>query len=405
MMIFFTDPSKCSGCTACMHSCPEGAIQMVPDMEGFLYPKVNQERCKDCGACIAVCPFHDRYDTKDNFNVPLVFAAKHKVDEIRETSTSGGLFTAISDYVLSKKGLVYGAGFDESFQVCHQKAETFIQRDKFKGSKYTQSNLGNTFIEIRKELDQGRVVLFTGTPCQNAGLKAFIGEVPKELILCDLICLGTPSPKIWKDFVISLEMHQGSKLKEFSFRDKSAGWHTPRPFAIFADGSKLCDGPFLNAFTNIFYQRLALRPSCHACPFSNVRRVSDITLADFWGIEDFYPDFDDNKGVSLLLVNTPKGKFLFDAIKSDVYSFQAELEEAVKKQTHLKRPAIPSPLRQHFWRDYYSYGFEYVIQKYAIPTRYQKFKNSILIPFLKNIGLFNSIRTFIKRNDQAPKVL
>lgn len=376
-----------------MHSCPEGAIKMVRDEEGFLYPQVNDALCKGCSLCISVCPFRTGYETKDNFEEPLVFAAKHKSLEIRKTSTSGGLFTALSNHVLANGGAVYGAGFDESFHVCHQKAETACERDRLKGSKYVQSDLGRTFPDVKEQLEKGRMILFTGTPCQTAGLNAYLSRSYDGLILCDLVCHGTPSPMVWQDFVRFIEQRQNSALAEYRFRDKGNGWHTPRPYAAFENGSILCDSPSVRAFDSIFYQHLALRPSCHSCVFTNFRRPSDITIADFWGIEQCLPEFDDNSGVSLVLINTEKGKSVFNLIKNGLDFMESNPEDCVKRQAHLTAPATPSPRRNAFWADYHTHGIAYILKKYASCNTIQRIKQEIIKPFLIKIGIFDLIKS------------
>lgn len=167
---------QCSGCTACMNSCPVNAITMVADREGFKYPTINESICNECDLCKKICPFHEGDAGDTNLHIPTVYAARHANYDIRLASSSGGMFTALSDYILNKNGVVYGAAFDSEFRVCHQKAETTKERDKFRGSKYVQSDLGNIFTDVKTELDRKRDVLFTGTPCQIAGLKAYLGE-------------------------------------------------------------------------------------------------------------------------------------------------------------------------------------------------------------------------------------
>ena len=226
MMLIYERKEECCGCTACMSICPQQAITMIADEEGFLYPSINQELCIECDLCKKVCPFSDNYRTSGNYDQPLVYAAKHKDDNVRMNSSSGGMFTAISDYILDIDGVIFGAAFDENFVVRHQRAETVEERNKFRGSKYVQSNLVGVFKDIKNELNKGRTVLFTGTPCQNAGLRSYLNKNYDNLYLCDIVCHGTPSPLIFENYKSFMQKKYKSRIKELSFRDKLLGWRS-----------------------------------------------------------------------------------------------------------------------------------------------------------------------------------
>ncbi len=396
-MNVYSQKDMCSGCTACMNICPVDAITMIADSEGFEYPHIDETKCTECGLCQKICPFQPGQATQDDFRRPLsIFAAKHQNNDIRLASSSGGMFTALSDYILDKRGVVYGAAFDKEFRVCHQKAENKTDRDKFRGSKYVQSHLGDIFQDAKAELNRGREVLFGGTPCQIAGLRAFLGDKKYGgLILCDLVCHGTPSPLIWKEYVSLLEKRMRCNLQSFKFRDKGDGWHTSRLYAEFVNGACLYHMPLVDSFNSIFYQHIALRPSCHNCIFTNFARPSDITIADFWGIEKCKPDFDDNQGVSLVLLNTPKGEAIFDKIKGHLDYVASSIEEC--RQRHLTEPAEPSPKRAVFWNDYYEYGFEYVAKKYTDYGFVNGLKHNVIKPMLSKIGVLNAVESIIQR--------
>ncbi len=397
-MRVFDEKERCSGCTACMNSCPVGAISMIQDEEGFLYPEIDEGKCIHCGLCRKICPFHGGYDRSDNFETPLVYAVKHADEKVREASTSGGMFTALSDFVLAKKGIVYGAAFSKpDFKVHHIRAETVTERDRMRGSKYVQSEIGMVFPEIKSELEKGRDVLFTGTPCQVAGLKAYLGDTQYEkLILCDLVCHGTPSPLIWNEYVVLLQQKRGKKLTDFKFRDKSLGWHNQLSCAYFQDGVIEYGTPLLHGFLKIFFQHVALRPSCHNCPFTNIERTGDITIADFWGVEKQKPEFDDDRGVSLLLVNTKKGNSIIEQIKQRLIMQPSSIEECVGPQVHLKRPAEPSPKRDVFWNDFNNKGMDFVLKKYTYPKFSTKMKRKIIKPLLVKIGLFDTLKKMFR---------
>lgn len=208
-MLQITNTADCSGCTACESICPQGAINMKADALGFLYPEVNVDKCIDCDLCIKVCAFNDGYETPDNFEKPIAVGARHKNPDEVATSRSGAAFIALSDYILEHGGVVYGAGYTDHFRVVHKRARTKEERDEFKGSKYVQSDLTGIFRQVRKDLTDGLTVLFSGTPCQTAGLNSFIGKrLRDKLILVDIVCHGVPSPNLWRDYLAYLRRKQ-----------------------------------------------------------------------------------------------------------------------------------------------------------------------------------------------------
>lgn len=362
-MLAYERKEFCTGCTACMNSCPHDAISMQADREGFLYPVTDEKVCTDCGLCRQICPLQDGYKISSNFEQPKVYATKHIDDDVRMSSSSGGMFTAISDYILSKKGIVYGAAFDENFRVCHQKAETVEERNKFRGSKYVQSDLNGIFKDIKNELKKGRIVLFTGTPCQNAGLHAYLNKDYENLYLCDLVCHGTPSPLIFEKYIGYLQDRYGSQIKELTFRFKPLGWRSQAIGIKFTNRKEYVASAEKDVFYRLFLPNIILRESCYHCRFTNFFRPSDITIADFWEIEKSMPDFDDNIGVSLVLVNSYKGMELFQNISDQINYRESNTIDCL--QFNLHSPSKPSPKREQFWRDYWDKGFEYVLKRYA----------------------------------------
>lgn len=368
-MIKIENKEDCCGCTACASICPHDAITMVPDALGFLYPQVDMEKCVECGLCEKVCAFNDHYDTSLNFEKPLAYGARHKNMAEVETSRSGAAFIAISDYILENGGVVYGAGYTEHFRVVHKRATTKEERDEFKGSKYVQSDMNTVFRQVKKDLRNGLTVLFSGTPCQTSGLNSFVGKrLRDKLFLVDIVCHGVPGPYLWRDYLKYLEKIQGSPIVWVNFRDKQKyGWRAHLESFIFKNGGGKM------SFTYLFYKHIMFRQSCGKCHFCNTRRPSDITIADFGGWEKTAPEINkDDKGLSLVLVNTEKGKRLFDAIKNRMNVFPADLENCL--QTHLRKPSDIHPLRMQFEEDYKKRGFEYVYLKYNIPQRSRRYK-------------------------------
>lgn len=359
-MIQIKDKADCCGCTACASICPKDAINMEPDTLGFKYPKVDLDKCIDCGLCEKVCAFNDHYDTSLNLPQPDAYAARHKNMKEVETSRSGAAFIAISDYILENGGVVYGAGYTDHFRVVHKRATTKEERDEFKGSKYVQSDLGHVFRQVKKDLKEGLTVLFSGTPCQTAGLNSYIGKKLREhLILIDIVCHGVPGPYLWRDYLAYLEKKQGDRICWVNFRDKQKyGWAAHHETFKFVKG-----GGNKMSFTYLFYQHIMFRHSCGKCPYANTKRPSDITIADFWGWEKTDPNINaDNKGVSLILVNTKKGQEIFEAVKDCMTVIPAKLEDYL--QPNLQHPTIIHPKRMEFERDYQQKGFEYVRKKY-----------------------------------------
>lgn len=377
-MINISNKADCCGCTACASICASKAITMQPDSLGFLYPEVDANKCTNCGLCEKVCAFNDNYDTSLNFDKPDAYGARHKDIHEIETSRSGGAFIAISDWVLEQGGIIYGAGYEEHFRVVHKRATSKEQRNEFKGSKYVQSDLKETFLQVKNDLKAGKTVLFSGTPCQTSGLNSFIGKkLRTNLILVDIICHGVPSPYIWKDYLQYQERYYKQNIINVNFRDKEEfGWWRHIETFILEDGKKII--PRHNPFTTLFYQHIMLRESCGNCHFCNIIRPSDITLADFWGWEKVNSVFNrDNKGASLLLINTQKGKMILESIKNRLNLINVKIEECL--QPNLQYPTKLNPESKNFRILYTKYGFTYILRRYT------------------NIGLKNRIQLYIKK--------
>lgn len=357
-MIRIKDPKECCGCTACASICSHNAISMEPDALGFLYPKINESLCVECGLCEKVCQFNDNYDRSLNLPQPTAYAARHKdIGEVMK-SRSGAAFVAISDYILEQGGIVYGAGYKDHFRVAHKRATTKEERDEFRGSKYVQSDLSGVFRQVKEDLKNGLTVLFSGTPCQTAGLNSYIGKkLRKNLILLDIVCHGVPGPYIWRDYLAYLEKRNNSKIIYVNFRDKELyGWKAHKETFKFESG-----GGKIN-YTHLFYRHILFRHSCGECHYTNLHRPSDITIADYWGWQKTDPEFNaDNKGCSLVLCNTEKGQKLFDAIKDRMNTIPAELPNVMQK--HLSKPSGIHPRRMDFERYYIKGGFEYAARK------------------------------------------
>lgn len=364
MISVYDKKEDCCGCTACKNICPNEAIEMKPDEEGFLYPVIKQELCTDCGLCRKICPLQSENEMTDRFSEPLVFAVKHKDEQVRRISASGGVYTAISDYALKQSYVVYGAEFDDDFLVQHNRATSAVERNKFRSSKYVQSNLKETFKQIQQDLTQGLGVLFTGTGCQVAGLVKYLGSTKTNtdrLITNDIICHGTPSPLLWEEYLNFVQ--KSSKLKSYTFRYKGKGWRGYNVKAEFENRKIKINSSDIKVYANLFSSNLALRPSCYHCRFASIYRVSDIMMGDYWGIEKVMPEIDDNRGISLVFVNTPKGKAVFKKLQNDLEIWKSSITDCL--QPNLQYPTKRPEKRDQFWNDYYKHGFDYIAKKYA----------------------------------------
>lgn len=361
----YNEKRDCCGCTACFNGCPVGAITMIEDEEGFKYPKINQDKCIDCYWCKAVCPFLNYEELKEGDKKELYYG-KSKDTEVLMNSTSGGAFTGISDLILEDKGTIYGAIFDDEFKVIHASAKNEDERNKMRKSKYSQSDLGEIFKEVRDHLTKNEKVLFTGTPCQVAGLKGYLNQLKwdENLFTVDLICHSIPSPKVYRDYLKLIEKEEGSKIEKVDFRTKDRPWirdNSNRGFSYKVENSD--EMVIKDFFYKMFFNwKTIMRPSCERCPFTDTKRVSDITIADYWGIEEYAPELYDEKGVSSLLVNTEKGEKLLEKLEEKLELERRDFKEALEHQSRLKEPIEFPKTREKFWEDYKKIGLEGIIK-------------------------------------------
>ena len=391
---------ECCGCTSCKHICPVDAIEMKSDNEGFLYPHIIESKCIHCNLCRKVCPFSvKRSSNQQTDKYPKVFAFKNKDKNVRVDSASGGASSAISQYILSKDGVIYGAAFDSEYRVKHIRAMDSNDAQKIRKSKYVQSDLDDVFLLVKKDLSENRYVLFTGTPCQTSGLYNYLSKSKvntDNLILCDIVCHGVPSPLIWMNYIKSFSKKNGN-IKEINFRAKSndSGW-CPFILKINSDKREYSEVSSKNAYYRLFFDHFIIRPSCHDCKFTNLCRPSDITTADFWGIENSEPSFHDEVGVSLVLLNSEKGEKLFNSIKDRHMYLESSRDNCL--QPNLIRPTAENPLRSKFWEDYERKGFQYALKKYGELPFKSKVKEQCK-DVLKTLHLFDFAKKIVKGND------
>ena len=356
-MIEIKDKSKCSGCHSCMNICPKNCIKMKVDEEGFWYPEVDKEKCIECGICKKRCPILNDMSIE---NKPKAYACYNLDEEIRKESSSGGIFTLLASYIIDNGGIVYGAAFNQNFEVEHIRVTDKQDLSKLRGSKYVQSKLGSTYSKIKVYLEQGKLVYFSGTPCQIDGLLCFLNKKYDNLICQDIVCHGVPSPKVWKHYLKQFNLEKNAKIM---FRDKSTGWDS-YSFTI-KQKNKFTQLSSNNEYMKVFLKDLCLRPSCYDCHSKSLHRNSDITLADFWGIKKVCPEMYDNKGTSLVFINSKKGQEIFNEIISDIKYQEVDINEAIKNNTSsYKSVSIPKK-REEFMSNVFNNKFNKCSKKYT----------------------------------------
>ncbi len=335
--VIFRD--KCSGCLACKNACPVSCISIKTDKEGFGYPVIDKTACINCGLCQKICPVINKAE-KEPFTM-LAFACKNKDEAVIKNSSSGGAFTALAEKVIEKGGVVFGATFiEENKKVTHIAVDKKEDLIFLRGSKYLQSDVSTIYKSVEGFLKQGRLVLFSGTPCQVGGLKKYLRKEYENLILQDVACFGVPSRKMQERYVLYLERKHGKKVTDFSFRDKGEGWKNYCVSVTFEDGEVYKEHHAKNLYMKLFLSRATIRPSCYDCSFKGENHVADVTLADFWGIEKVLPEMDDNKGTSLVIINTKKGESVFEEVKGDLTYKPCAFEDAVKDNPMIMQSAI-----------------------------------------------------------------
>lgn len=349
---FFQSNRKqdCCGCGACVAVCPAKCISIQRDEEGFDYPRVEESLCTQCGKCEKVCPVVCPPSRSAHKQRPPAYACWHLDDQIRAESSSGGVFTGLAQYALRAGSVVYGAAFDANFKgVSHIPARTEAELAPLRGSKYVQSASVEAFREIRKLLNGGRRVCFVGTPCQVAGLRKLVGKKNEKLLTADLICHGVPSPDVFLKYIEEDERGVGSHTIAYCFRDKTSSWNCPVVSRIYGDNERSAVINWGDRFMHGFLLNVFLRPICYECPFVGLPRFGDLTLADYWGVSTRFPQYDDDRGTSLVLVNTSKGGFYMRNTGDLLFSAPGDLDHAMAHNPHMVTPAKEPANRKEFF--------------------------------------------------------
>lgn len=375
-MININEKKDCCGCNACVQICPKHCITMFPDIEGFLYPQVDFDICVGCGLCVEVCPVINQNESR----LPLaVYAAKNKNEEIRLKSSSGGIFTLLAEKIIKEKGVVFGARFDENWNVIHDYTETIEGLEWFRGSKYVQSVIGNNLKKAKQFLTEGRKVLFSGTPCQIAGLKKYLRKEYENLLAVEVVCHGVPSPKVWRDYIeykrakrgtgknsVSSSLNELPVVTGISFRDKSNGWKKygfKISYAAFKAAENTVSKSVISnseitpfnedLFMKGFLKNLYLRPSCYHCAARQGKSGADISIADYWGVQSIHPELDDDKGTGLVLINTKHGVNYFNSIKDQIDSLISSYDKAIMQNPCIIKSVKQPKQRIIFWSNYH----------------------------------------------------
>lgn len=355
--------ADCCGCYACHNICPVNAIDMCSDEEGFWYPVILQDRCINCQQCEKVCP---TYNKPDIFSAKSAFGCYANNEEELMSSSSGGVFSVMARKILSCGGIVCGAAFNEDMEVVHTIIDKENDLSKIKGTKYVQSRIGNVYFELEQYLEKGKQVLFSGTPCQVAGLKSYLKKEYENLLCIDLICHGVPSPEIWKRYL--REILNGTKAKYVTFRNKKKGISNITLDYELENGEVIQERYSESLYIKGFIQNLYLRPSCFKCNFKGTDRCSDMTIGDFWAMREYHPDEYQENGVSAVIIHSEKAEKLFSKVSADMKVVQATPDEIGCWNECLFASVQPNSKRGDFFSSLSCYTVFESIEKFTIST-------------------------------------
>ena len=384
-MITITDKKKCSGCKACQNACVTKAISFEEDKDGFWYPFVNIEKCTQCGLCERVCPYkRDDYGIPDDNKVytQIFFAAQVKEHYILKRVSSGGAFQALAKVIIEKGGTVYGAVQENVDHIFHIRITTESELKRTRKSKYFQSDTNNSYSLVKKDLIDGRPVLFSGTGCQIAGLYCYLGKEYANLYTCEVVCHGVPSRKIWECYRNEKEEREGKKIVGLVFRDKSKGWSRNQYKITYDDGTVEYERSTYQLFHAGYLQGFFYRPSCGSCPFANLPRVADVTLGDFWNYKGELNKKD--LGVSLVAINNVNGLQLLKEAENYLFIEKTSKEDALESCRHINHHPEENPQKEEFIKKVFSNGYYVAANKYIVISK-------------SKTGIINRLKLFLRR--------
>ena len=395
--------ADCCACGACVNICPKHAISMQKDENGFMYPVIDDTLCIGCQACTKVCAFQNINEKKGAIDV---YAAARNDEKKILKSTSGGIFAVFAEKVLEKQGIVYGATMEycnQQLQVRHVGIETLEELERLQGSKYVQSDLGNVYSEVREQLLKGREVLFSGTPCQVAGLKAFLKREYNNLLTIDIICHGVPSNTLFQEHIKELEKKLGVKIEKYVFRNKENGWGLKSKIIGVKENGEKMEYQY-NAselsYYSLFLDGYIYRENCYKCKYTNEYRPADITIGDYWGVGDIHPAYitdnggklEKKLGISTIILNSEHGKDCLYNVEEKLYMYESEFEKVASRNPQLRVPCKYPSVRNKIFSIYRNKGYV-AVDKYAVRLNRRKENKRKIKELCKKIIMRNKGNT------------
>lgn len=395
-MIEIKDKTTCCGCTACSSICPKGCIEMRTDEEGFLYPHVRENECINCNVCEKACPILNHIENEENLEQTAAIV-QNKDQEICRQSTAGGAFTAIAEYTIDKGGIVFGVEIRPDYTVRHTTVETKDELVKFRNSKYVQSDVGNAYVLAKKHLESGRLVCFSGTPCQIEGLRHYLKKDYENLILVDVVCRAVPSPGVWKKY-IAMETERYGDMQSIRFRDKTLGYQYSTMELKDNRGNVYRGGIESQPWLRMFFSGMIIRPSCTECVFRSRYRNSDFTIWDCFNVYSIDKSFNEDIGTTRMLIHTKKGKQIFEQIKSSFTYKDLDANAAVKGVQEMIESPRAHRRKNEFFSDIEELSMSELLQKYYPETIKIKLKKNTRL-LLNRFGLDKVIKHILKKGN------
>lgn len=377
-MIKITNKEKCCGCEACKNICPQKCINMIEDNEGFRYPNIDESKCLNCNLCEKVCPLLNEPVKSDILNNVKFLAAYNKDEDILSKSSSGGIFWILAQCILKNQGVIYGVVQDKIDDIKFIRTDNKEECEKIRGSKYLQANINDIYIKVKKDLDEEKKVLFSGTPCQVAALYKFLDKDYKNLYTVDVVCHGVPSEKVFRQYIRYMETIHKKKVINIKWRNKKGGWSPNKITLFFQDGSTYTTISRDNPFQVGFLENIYLRPSCYECKYARLPRIGDVSLADFWGYDGNLLEENKNRGLSIIIISSYKGAELIENNIENINYHYVDEEYVKSKSRHVYTHPLKNEKREQFFYDLENMSFAKISKKY-------KMKDNLIIISLKKL--------------------